>query len=153
MKMYVAYGSNLDEQIMERRCPDSELVGSGKLSGWRLMFKGEKPYSYATVEEWEGYEVPVLLWSVTREDEKFLDVVEGYPDVYQKLEVTVEVEGKKIAGFMYAKPEEERLNAPSDHYYAVLYDAYKKWGFDLAVLVEAFKFSDVVIGAPIESLR
>lgn len=142
MKMYVAYGSNLDEKIMGRRCPDSELVGSGKLNGWRLMFKGDLPYSYATVEEWEGYEVPVLLWAISESDERFLDVVEGYPDVYQKLEVTVDVDGKQVAGFMYVKPEYERLNPPSDHYYAVLYDAYKKFDFDLSILETALKFSD-----------
>lgn len=150
MKMYVAYGSNLDEKIMSKRCADSELVGSGRLSGWRLMFKGDLPYSYATVEEWEGYEVPVLLWTVSDEDERFLDMVEGYPEVYQKLNVEVEVEGKKVTGFMYVKPDSERLNPPSDHYYAVLYDAYKKLGFDLSILTEALRFSDVIIGARIE---
>jgi len=142
MTMYVAYGSNLDIVQMRRRCPECKFVGSGRLEGWRLMFKGEMPFSYATVEEWEGYKVPVAIYSISAEDEKRLDKYEGYPKHYQKREVTVQCEGRNIKGSIYVKPEEERLNPPDSHYYALIYSAYEDLGFDVGILEEALKFSD-----------
>ena len=41
-KMYIAYGSNMDLEQMQSRCPDAELLGTGRLENWRLMFKGSK---------------------------------------------------------------------------------------------------------------
>ena len=41
-KMYIAYGSNMDLEQMQHRCPEAELLGAGHLENWRLMFKGSK---------------------------------------------------------------------------------------------------------------
>lgn len=50
-KIYVAYGSNLSETQMAYRCSDAKVLGTGLLRDWRLMFKGELPNSYATIEK------------------------------------------------------------------------------------------------------
>ncbi len=145
---YVAYGSNLDGFIMNRRCPDSFMIGKGKLKNFRLMFKGEVPYSYATVEEWEGYDVPVVLYGISEDDERRLDRYEGVPVAYEKRQATIELDdelvtGKKnVTGLIYVKHDDERLNPPPMHYYAVIYEAYEKLGFDTAILEDALKFSD-----------
>lgn len=142
-KIYVAYGSNMSEEQMGYRCPDAKILGKGIINDWRLMFKGELPSSYATIEEWENFYVPVILWEISAKDERRLDRYEGYPSHYQKREVEVVTEsGDKVTGMVYVKSEEEPLNLPSDHYYAVLYDAYEKFEFDLKVLKAAFTFSD-----------
>lgn len=39
---YLAYGSNLNERQMKRRCPDAIKVGTSFIDGYRLMFKGSK---------------------------------------------------------------------------------------------------------------
>lgn len=142
-KIYVAYGSNLSEEQMAYRCPSAKIIGMGLVRDWRLMFKGDLPNSYATIEEWTGYVVPVLVWELTEDDERRLDRYEGYPISYIKRGVEVELQdGKKITGMVYTRPEDMCLNPPCDHYYAVLYAGYEAFGFDLAILEDALIFSD-----------
>ena len=38
MVYYFAYGSNMDEERLKERCPDSKSVGSGVLKGYKLVF-------------------------------------------------------------------------------------------------------------------
>ena len=68
-KMYIAYGSNMDVEQMQHRCPEAELLGTGRLENWRLMFKGSKTGAYATIEREKGKNVPSLLWRITEMDE------------------------------------------------------------------------------------
>lgn len=128
---------------MAYRCPKAKIVGTGLLRDWRLMFKGDLPYSYATIEKWEGYDVPVLLWELTAADERRLDRYEGYPKSYIKQDVDIEMsDGKKITGMVYTRPEECCLNLPDTPYYAVLYEGYEAFGFDIEILKDALAFSD-----------
>ena len=47
-KLYIAYGSNMDEKQMAGRCPTARLFGTSELEGYRLLFKGSKTGAYAT---------------------------------------------------------------------------------------------------------
>ena len=53
-KLYIAYGSNMDEEQMAFRCPTAILVGTAIVEGYELMFKGSRTGSYATIEPKEG---------------------------------------------------------------------------------------------------
>jgi len=141
VKYYLAYGANMSVDMMKDRCPDAKLVGTGKLENFRLMFKGNPPSSYGTIEPWEGFSVPFVLWQISDADEKRLDRYEGYPRVYQKHTVTVEVNGQTVDAMYYSKPETERVNPACDHYVAVLWDAYEHFGFDMNILIRARDFS------------
>src|SRR3954465_5804315 len=46
VRLYAAYGSNLDPGRMRAYCPHSPLVGTGWLEGWRLTFAGEDLLGY-----------------------------------------------------------------------------------------------------------
>ena len=46
VRLYAAYGSNLDPGRMRAYCPHSPLVGIGWLEGWRLTFGGEDLLGY-----------------------------------------------------------------------------------------------------------
>ena len=35
----IAYGSNLDEARMKKRCPSAEVFGTSVIGGYRLLFK------------------------------------------------------------------------------------------------------------------
>lgn len=48
-KLYIAYGSNLDQRQMARRCPTAEVVCSGMLYGHELLFRGSQFGAVATV--------------------------------------------------------------------------------------------------------
>ena len=143
MKNYIAYGSNMDLAQMAHRCPDAELLGTGMLVGWELLFKGSLTGSYATIERKAGAEVPVLLWRVSKEDEERLDRYEGFPHFYYKKTVAVAefapLSGHSAAtsrrrGMAYVMHEERKLGLPSEDYFLVLADAYEKFGFDLNIL-------------------
>lgn len=94
-KLYIAYGSNMDEKQMARRCPTARLLGTSELEGYRLLFKGSKTGAYATIEEQKGGRVPVLIWKIGEQDERNLDRYEGYPVFYHKKEIEVQLGGER----------------------------------------------------------
>ena len=147
-KIYIAYGSNMDERQMAFRCPDAQLLGTGFLEGWRLMFKGSKTGAYATIEREKGQTVPILLWRISEADEARLDRYEGFPTFYYKRTiqaVKTNEHGIKCGmtrGMAYIMHEERKLGLPSMDYLSVLADAYEKFGFDEEILGEAYDYSD-----------
>ena len=151
-KIYIAYGSNMDFPQMEARCPDAVFLGAGMLKDWRLMFKGSKTGSYATIEKDKGLAVPVLLWRISEADEEQLDRYEGFPTFYYKKNVMVEnvaaVNAKwkpkngRCRGMAYIMHEERTLGHPSRCYYNVLARAYWLFGFDAGILEDALRYSN-----------
>ena len=139
---YLAYGANMDIETMKQRCPESEFLGTGILDDWRLMFKGEMPSSYATIEQWQGFSVPFVLWEITQADERKLDRYEGYPRHYKKSVVMIDFCGEKISAMYYHKPEKLPTNPPILHYLDALAQSYEFHGFDKKILKAAFEFSD-----------
>ena len=146
-KIYIAYGSNMDERQMVFRCPEAELLGTGLLEGWRLMFKGSKTGAYATIEKEKGQRVPILLWRISEKDEEWLDRYEGFPTFYYKRTVQAmktDADGKicgKTHGMAYIMHEERKLGLPTDGYLTVLDEAYRKFGFDEEILAAAYDYS------------
>jgi hypothetical protein len=83
-KFYLAYGSNLSLERMERRCPNAVAFGTAVIPGYRLLFKKSKTGSYATIEQDANSCVPVLVYKISEYDEAMLDRYEGYPKFYYK---------------------------------------------------------------------
>ena len=78
-KKYIAYGSNMNIEQMSRRCPNAKPIGKTVLKNYKLVFKG-----VADIEKSESEEVPIVVWEITKECEKALDIYEGYPRLYRK---------------------------------------------------------------------
>ena len=74
--LYFAYGSNINLEQMEHRCPDAQLVGPVTLQNYELQFRGS---GFATVSPKKGSVVHGLLWKLTPKSEQALDRYEGYP--------------------------------------------------------------------------
>lgn len=138
-KLYIAYGSNMDTEQMEFRCPTAELLGKSEMDGWQLLFKGSYSGAYATVERAEGYKVPVLVWAITPADEERLDRYEGFPHFYYKKTVTVLLNGKPRRAMVYVMHENRPFGEPSYRYYTCIEDAYTRFGFDRAILEKALE--------------
>lgn len=132
----------MNEEIMLGRCADAKFLGTGVLEGYRLMFKGVEPRAYATIEQWDGYRVPYVLWEISAKDESELDHFEGYPKSYGKQTVTIEFGGEKFLAMFYQKPEKQPVGQPMEHYVEVLSEAYKKFKFDYSILEVALKLSN-----------
>ena len=143
-RYYLAYGSNLNVPQMRRRCPRATILGTAKLRGWELLFRGSKSGSYLTIEECEGSEVPVAVWVVTPEDEAALDRYEGFPGFYYKREFKAQYKGiltgrrRTITAFAYIMREDRPLGIPSMFYLRTCREGYDTFGFDRRILMDAY---------------
>lgn len=141
-KLYIAYGSNLNLPQMEKRCPAAKVLGTSEIKDYALVFRGGRYGAVATIEPCEGSSVPVLLWEITPEDEKALDVYEGYPSFYGKETMELPLDGKTVPAMVYVMTPGHRLGYPSDIYYNTIHDGYKTAGFDTDVLEQALDYTE-----------
>jgi hypothetical protein len=86
MKVYAAYGSNINLEQMAFRCPTGQVIGKGWLMDYQLAFLGtnSRGCGVATVEPHKGRRVPILLWAIDPACEEALDTYEGWPTLYRK---------------------------------------------------------------------
>ena len=140
--LYLAYGSNLNEEQMHWRCPDAERVGTAIIPDYRLMFKGSYTGAYLTIEPEVGCEVPVGVWRVTERDIVALDCYEGYPSFYYKKSLILPCsDGQRHRCFVYIMHEDRRLGIPSKYYVDTCMQGYRDFGFNPKYLYEAIRFS------------
>ena len=138
MKYYLAYGSNLNKEQMQMRCPGAKPVGTTVLKGYELLFKGSKTGSYLTIEKKRGGKVPVGIWQVSEEHERHLDRYEGFPVFYYKKDILLS-NGRKA--FVYIMHEDRPFGMPSAYYVNVCRIGYQDFGFDETYLFKALKKS------------
>ena len=141
-KLYIAYGSNLSVEQMAQRCPDARIVGMAALKDWKLCFR-----IHSDIEPCEGSVVPVLVWEISKRDEKNLDLYEGYPSYYVKKELEIEMKDldgrhpEKVTAMAYVMARGHSLRIPMKGYYDVLAEGYERFGFDRNLLELALKES------------
>ncbi len=88
--LYFAYGSNLDPEQMQWRCPDAIALGSARLDDWAWRIGGR---GYATVSPAPGAQVWGGIWNVSDSDLARLDRYEGVAGGHYRREfVTVMAE-------------------------------------------------------------
>jgi gamma-glutamylcyclotransferase (GGCT)/AIG2-like uncharacterized protein YtfP len=138
---YIAYGSNLHVGQMEYRCPGASVVCKGELKDYELVFQGREGNAHANVIPAEGKVVPVVVWSITKEDEAHLDMYEGVRGGYYRKEyMTVETKNGEIEGLIYIM-NPNPYNLPDKRYLHVIEVGYDTFGFDFRVLVNAYVVS------------
>ncbi len=140
-KLYAAYGSNLNLGQMARRCPTARVLGASVLKDHRLLFRGARWGSVATVEPCEGGSVPVLVWEITPEDEKALDFYEGFPFLYGKKTIELPLKGRAVMTMVYVMTPGRLQGQPGQNYYAAILEGYRAAGFDPAILRAAADIS------------
>ena len=140
-KKYIAYGSNMNLEQMERRCPGARVAGKSWLKDYQLFFAGRSEAAVASIEPAEGHAVPVVLWEITPRDEQALDRYVGYPWFYGKQDLTVVVIGKLVSAMVYVMGPGFAYGAPSKPYLDCIREGYASAGFDTAVLDEAVEYS------------
>ncbi|MBV8964485.1 MAG: gamma-glutamylcyclotransferase [Hyphomicrobiales bacterium] len=74
MRLYFAFGANLDIVGMSRRCPGAEPVGAARLDNHRFAIV--QP-GFATVIEAPGATVHGVLWRLSSRDINVLDAYEN----------------------------------------------------------------------------
>ena len=135
-KIYLAYGSNLNHRQMVDRCPDASYLGNTMLKNWRLIFK-----SVATIEKDLGKHVPVGVFQITDECEKALDIYEDYPQLYDKKELDVILDGTQVTAMTYIMVEKYGIAPPSRKYFNVISEGYKNCDLNSDILLRAQEYS------------
>lgn len=129
IKLYVAYGSNLNIAQMKRRCPTAKIVGSGNLHNWELSFR-----RVATIEPIAGAVTPVGVWRIKAGDEWALDRYEGFPHLYRKETVEVKMKtGETLKAMVYIMNDGKKT-PPSMMYYQTIFEGYEDFGLDTEYL-------------------
>lgn len=131
--LYIAYGSNLNLEQMEYRCPTAQKLSQGLMHGYELEFRG-----VATIVPKSEAKTPVLLWEIEPSDERALDRYEGYPRLYRKEYFDIEICGERRTAMAYIMNGGE-INIPSEHYYKVIRDGYEANGLDVSYLENALQ--------------
>ena len=128
-KYYIAYGSNMNLEQMDWRCPNSEVVGIGYLKGWKLVFN-----CHADIIPTgnDNDVLPVLIWKSEPKEWKTLDRYEGFPTYYIRESVEFFfLDGTSDIGTVYVMAEDcKGLCPPSDYYFDALIDACRENGID-----------------------
>jgi hypothetical protein len=140
-RYYLAYGSNLNIQQMAMRCKTAKPVGSVTLQNYELLFRGCHGSAVATVEPRVGSSVPCALWLITPEDEKALDVYEGFPRLYRKEMLPVKYGKRKFRVMAYIMNDGHGIAPPGMGYLRTIYNGYEDFGLDLLALDLALKKS------------
>ena len=144
-KKYIAYGSNLNLEQMARRCPTAKVVGKGEIKDYELLFRGYRTSAVATVEPKAGSSVPVLIWELGPEDEESLDIYEGYPRLYGKVELEVQTEDGCEFIMAYTMNEGHEIGKPSMYYLETIKTGYREAGFDVEYLLERVSYCSEIM--------
>lgn len=135
-----AYGSNLDEAQMARRCPSAVATFPAVLDGHRIAFQG---YSsgwgggVATIVPDALSDVSGMIYLVTPQDLRRLDRYEGHPVVYARgsMQVT-RVDGERQSVQVYRRRPGAPCR-PSQDYLETILCAYSQLGFDSSTIEDA----------------
>ena len=130
-KLYFAYGMNTNKEEMAYRCPGAVALGKAVLPGYRFEFK-----SFATIVPSPGEQVEGVLWTITESDELALDILEGYPEFYDKRHVKVQ-QGIDYIAMTYIMNPREKGYAPSSGYYSMVSEGYQAFGLNQKQLLDA----------------
>lgn len=136
---YLAYGSNLNLNQMKYRCPRSRRVGTMMLDDYELEFK-----LYLNVKKSKGKKVPIGIWEVDEQDERRLDVYEGYPTFYRKEYIPITINGEQVEALIYIMNDVRDVQPPTRIYLETCIQGYKDFGFDTEFLKQALLNSKAV---------
>lgn len=129
---YFAYGSNLNRRQMAERCPDSVPKFVATLPNYKLVFTGwsrDWGGGVASIRRYRGGKVAGAVYEISDRDLRALDRYEGYPSVYNRVNVIVFTEdGEAVEAMAYVKREQSEDTQPSRKYLAVIGQGYKDWG-------------------------
>ena len=102
MKCYFAYGSNMWNEQMRKRCPQSRKIGVAVLPGYRWIITTR---GYASMVESPEEQVEGVLFEISESDEQALDRFEGVASGnYQKHDLTVRQGNHDVIAMVYIDP-------------------------------------------------
>ncbi len=125
---------NLNHAHMRDACPTARPIGPRTIQGYRLVFR-----YYADIVS-SSPEASILggCWKIDASAEMQLDRIEGYPFLYEK----IEIDGMMV----YQMTEPARLEEPARWYLEVIKEGLANFGY----APEETLRKNLVAGMPIE---
>ena len=124
--LYFAFGSNLYQKQMKKRCKDSKYIGCYQLKNYKLVFR----HFYfgggvADVQRKKNSAVLGAIYNISKKDEKKLDIYEDFPNTYIKK--YFKLRGKKV--MFYYMPKKTKTIPPSKRYLNLIIKGYRDCGY------------------------
>ncbi|MCP4444912.1 MAG: gamma-glutamylcyclotransferase [Myxococcales bacterium] len=132
MKLYFAYGSNMNVDQFDGRCPKSTPESGATLRGYRLIINQR---GVATLAKNKKAEVEGALYNLDPKDELVLDVCEGVAGGFYKketLSVTLD-NGDKVEALVYIDHKGKAGGRARKGYLETCLDGAVEWGLTKAV--------------------
>lgn len=124
MRLYFAYGSNMDRAHMARLCPLAEAYGVASLRSYKYVIAAS---GYATVIPWPGSFVHGVLWKVGPKEIAALD---RYEDVagglYRAVQLPVKFNERLLRALVYLASGDKTGAVPAG-YIEKIVAAAKDW--------------------------
>ena len=132
MRLYGAYGSNLNIKQMQKRCPKAFPIGFIYIKNWELVFKGVADFE----KKINGFGF-MGIYEITKSCENNLDEYEEYPRVYKKNKIKKNIEGKVREIMFYTMSKKFKYAVPTIKYFKVIEKGFKDFKGDLKLLKNA----------------
>ena len=148
---YFAYGSNLDLAQMKIRCPSSELISKGSLSGYRLTFNRFSNGwggGVADVIQDQDSKVWGLVFEISDSDLERLDRYEGYnkdrneslrdyhisnTNLYERWKAVIDAPDGQVSDvWVYTVVKKQEFVQPTLEYLQIIKNAAVRWNFPKA---------------------
>ena len=138
--LYLAYGMNTNQAEMARRCPEARCLGPAELPGYELVFS-----QHCDVRPNDQCSVHGLLWELTEQDLANLDILEGWPDYYDRGWVMVHHGDQTVLAITYWMRDSPQLSEPSMPYLACVMEGYMEHDLPVDQVVAAWRASRVIL--------
>lgn len=140
--LYFAYGSNLSEERMRRRCPHARLRGHAALPGYRIAFGGHSATwggPVATIVRSRGNIVEGVLYNLPKKELRILDRCEGHPFVYFREPMGIfDEKGIERRAVVYRLRQGVEISQyPAKKYFQIVSRSYVYHGLELDPLMKA----------------
>lgn len=124
MKLYIAYGSNTNHELMASRCPDAEFIAKTVIKNYRLEFHGTENNSFLTIVSDDNSQTEVAVWMISEADETALDNYEGFPKLYHKEMLDISLNRTPRKALVYIMNDGAGKAIPSEPYFNCVLDGY-----------------------------
>ena len=134
--LYFAFGSNLNQKQMKKRCKDSKYIGCYSLNNYKLVFRNfYLGGGVADVQKQKKSTVLGAIYQISKSDEKKLDIYEDFPILYKK--IYFKYYNRKIMSYIMTKKSVFRY--PTEKYLNVIKQGYKDCDLNKSYLFKALK--------------
>lgn len=102
--IYFAYGSNMDLDQMQSRCPGTEVIGVGELPHYRIAFtRWSRAWDSGTADILPDRKEKIYgaLYDLSLDDLKKMDKFADYPNSYIRQDIEVICKGERLPAMTY----------------------------------------------------